>query len=360
MSVIFGWYSFKVKSYNAKDLELEEEKWKNSDFEIRQKVFHLFWLPFFSLGKVYALRKNGNLYDLPELIQSRLKAKKVKTPWYSFFLPIALITGLIGFGLFIYVAESIMKHKNHLRKKELYETSINEVENRMKDLKLNSYLRILSPNKNKSTHFLKLVDINDDVYNFQQYQVNHPKRSTEDYYWEKLTSDTISLTKNELNSAICADYDSLIDKKCGFNILGDSRKYVIDQIDFFDTPVIDGNIDWYFWHSERRRKFQYYNTLFTGYKKNLSWSFKLRFQNFGIPVDLVQINNIKNNVQWVDSLPIKFKSYEYLKDIYIKVNTFSDPDTLNFKSKFIFEDSLKNQYEYIVTGNQSWYEINRN
>ena len=37
-----------------------------------------------------------------------------------------------------------------------------------------------------------------------------------------------------------------------------------------------------------------------------------------------------------------------------------DPNTLKFESKFIFEDSLKNKYEYIVKGDKSWYEIIEN
>lgn len=160
MSVVFGWYSFKLKSYKAEDLELDEEKWTNSTFEIRQKVFHLFWLPLFSLGKVYGVRKNGDFFELPELLKARLKEKKTKTPWYSYFIPISLVVGLIGFGIFIYIAESVMKIQNHSREKELYEFSMIDVENKLVNIETNSYLRLVNMNNydKKSILFLKLVD----------------------------------------------------------------------------------------------------------------------------------------------------------------------------------------------------------
>lgn len=141
--------------------------------------------------------------------------------------------------------------------------------------------------------------------------------------------------------------------------MGDSQIYVVDQIDLFDEPVIDGDIDWDFWKTLRRRSFHYYNSRFTGNKNDRSWAFKLKFQNFGIPVDLIQIQNINNNIQWTDSLPIRFNSYEYLKDYYIQANSLTNPDTLKFKSKFIFQDSLKNKYEYIIKGDKSMYEVIR-
>ena len=361
MSVVFGWYSFKLKSYNAEDLELDKEQWADSVFEIRQKVFHLFWLPLFSLGKVYSVRKNGDLFELPEILKVKLKEKKVKTPWYSYFIPISLVVGLIGFSIFIYIAESVMKIQNHSREKELFEISMNDVKNKLVNLETNSYLRLVNMNNydKKSIKFLKLVDKNNLTYKFQLFKAVIPYYSEEIYYWKKLQQDTIILTQRQLNDIVCMDYDLFKERKCGLRILGDSQTYVVDQIEFFDEPVIDGDIDWDFWRPVRSRSFEYYNSRFTGYKNDRMWAFELTFQNFGVPVDLIQIQNITNNVQWIDSLPIRFNSYEYLKDYYIKANTLINPDTLKFKSKFIFQDSLKNKYEYIITGDKSMYEIIR-
>ena len=107
--------------------------------------------------------------------------------------------------------------------------------------------------------------------------------------------------------------------------------------------MIDGDIDWDFWKTIRIRKFYYYNTRYSGDRDNLSWFFKLKFQNFGVPVNLVEIKNVDNEINWLDSLPVSFDRYEYLKEVYIEGSTITKPDDLNFKSQFIFEDSFENK-----------------
>ncbi|KGO89895.1 hypothetical protein [Flavobacterium suncheonense] len=362
MRIAFGWYSFKVKSYSAKDLELDIEQWKDSSFEVRQKVFHLFWIPVFSLGKLYALKKQGKLYDLQENIVVKIRNKgRIRTPWYSFLLPILLIAIPIITGIYIYIAESIMKNNHYREDKKQYEIAITDVQNKLQKLSKNAYLRIINTEKpdNEKT-LLKLIDFNNNNYRFIIKKVRFPKNSNEKYYFEDFGIDTLTFTKNELQKAICTDYDIVKEyKPYGVRFFG-KEKYRIESIEYFDKPVIDGNIDWDFWNVIRKQKFQYYNSRFTGYKNERSWTFKLTFQNFGIPVNLIKIQNIENKIQWTDNLPIEFKSYEYLSDIYVQASTTSDPDTLKFKSKFIFEDSFKNKYEYIVKGDGAWYEIIRN
>lgn len=362
MSVVFGWYSFKLKTYKAEDLKIDNEKWNGSTFEIRQKVFHLFWLPLFSLGKVYGLRKNGELYDIPELLKYKLEEKNVKTPWYSYFIPITLIVGLIAFGIFMFIAESVGKYQRDSLDNDQYEIVINDVQNKLNHLETDSYLRLVNMNRfdKKSILFLKLIDKNNLNYKFQLHKAAIPYYSREEYYWETFIDDTITLTKSQLDDLVCKEYDLFKEKKCGSEILGDGQTYVIDQIEFFDGPVIDGNINWEFWRTLRRRNFSYYNSRFTGHKNDRSWAFKLKFQNFGAPVDLIQIQNIKNNVQWTDSLPMRINSYQYLKDYYIQAQVLTDPDTLQFESKFIFKDASNNKYEFIVKGDKSMYRISKN
>ena len=359
MKIAFGWYSFNLKSYSANDLALDIDEWRDSTFEVRQKVFHLFWIPVFSLGKIYAARKQGKLHDLPETVIGRIKEKgKVKTPWYSFLLPIlALLIPIIA-GVYIYIAESVMRHDSYQNDKEQYEAAITNVQTELQKLSLNAYLKLFNTEKpSDEIILLKLVKIKNNRYSFIIKKINFPQYEREKYFFEDIAADTLTFTKKQLQSAICRDYKIIKERKpYGVNFLG-NEKYVIEDIEYFDQPVIDGNIDWKFLDVIRPRKFHYYNSKFTGYKNERSWNFQLQFQNFGAPVNLVQIQNVENNLQWPDSLPKAFKTYEYLNVIYIQANTTSDPDTLKFKARFIFEDALKNKYEYIVKGNESWYEI---
>lgn len=82
--MIYGWYSFLIKCYTPAELNIIGENLEGITFEVRQKIFHLFWIPFFSIGKIYALRKNGELYNLTEDYVTLLKSySDAKTPWYS-------------------------------------------------------------------------------------------------------------------------------------------------------------------------------------------------------------------------------------------------------------------------------------
>lgn len=93
--ILFGWYSFLIRAYMLEELgiKIEDPTQKNMQVEVRQKCFHLFWIPFFGIGKIYALRKDGELYNLSPELENAIKKHMVhKTPWYTYtgFLLIAV------------------------------------------------------------------------------------------------------------------------------------------------------------------------------------------------------------------------------------------------------------------------------
>ena len=362
MAFVFGWYSFKIKSYSPQDLNLDTEEWSNTTFEVRQKVFHLFWLPFFSLGKVYARRKGGKLYDVPNAIIAAIKAKgKIRTPWYSFLLPILVATAFIGVGLFIPTAEYFMRRKSDKRDKEQYEVAINDVQQKLSHLTVNSYLRIVSKTKAESYKavFLKVVAIQGNTYKCLVMEATHPSDESEKYSWSRPTSDTLTFAKSDIQKAVCTDYEQFQKTEtCGFAFLGGNNIYVIDAIQYFDEPVIDGEIDWYFWDTLRQRDFQY-TERFTGFKNDRSWTITLNLQNFGVPAKLMKIKNLEGNIKWIDTLPLSFTPYEYLKEIPIQGSTTTDPAGLTFKSVLTFQDNNNKEYDYIVEGRPQFFTIKR-
>lgn len=99
MRIIFGWYNFKIRSFTSQELGIKNDEFVDVSFEIRQKIFHFFWIPFFGLGKTYSLKKGDYSFELPIEIKNLIKAQgKIRTPWYSF-------TGLllIPLGYIIYL-----------------------------------------------------------------------------------------------------------------------------------------------------------------------------------------------------------------------------------------------------------------
>lgn len=361
MTFVFGWYSFKLKSFTPKDLEINDDYWNNSTFEIRQKVFHIFWIPFFSIGKSYVEKKNGKKYDLPDNIISKIKQKTdVKTPWYSFLLLILALAIPLIVGIYIYIGESLLKHKNNKRDKELYNASITEIQKDLNEISLNAYVHITNTeklnNKEDGINFLKLVNIKGNSYEFQPLKMHFPKYPNEKYYFEKINQNTsVIITKEELQKAICKDYD-MFKKQLPFGVsFFKDGKYIITKIEYFDKPVITGEEDWRFWDIIRRTDFNYNRD----FREN-GTEITLNFQNFGESAELLEIKNKFNNIKWIDSLPIKFNKYQYLEEIPIKAIYNDQTNAIKFESVFVFKDSLNNKYKYIVEGDKNYYKVRKN
>ncbi|WP_394750667.1 hypothetical protein [Spongiimicrobium salis] len=100
--IVFGHNNFKIKSFSFRDLRIPQEPGAEGiDFQVRQRYFHLFWIPFFPIGKLYVVKKKGdsNYYEMPQDIKSRIQQQGVKTPWYSFaLLVLAFVGGIIFVG----------------------------------------------------------------------------------------------------------------------------------------------------------------------------------------------------------------------------------------------------------------------
>ena len=360
MKIAFGSYSFKLKSYVATDLQINPTDWQDTTFEVRQKVFHLFWIPFFSLGKFYVRRKHGKLFDLSNEIEEKIKIKaKIRTPWYSFLLPILLVAIPILAGIYIFLAESLMRYNSYNRDKELYENAITKFEFDLKNLKTNSYIRLyqstLGESNRNSIVLLKVIEINGNNLKYNAVQVHHPENQNEKYYFETLKKDTLTTTIPNLKKAICRDYKILKEFKVTGIEFFNNLKYIPISINYFDEPVLHGGItDWYFWNLIENPQYQYrcdnrgdFATLY------------FNFQNFGQSADLIEVQNIENNIKLNDSLPIRFPRYEYLKGVEIKAKIKNVQDDFNFKSIFNFKDSLNNKTSFIIEGNQNFFTITK-
>jgi hypothetical protein len=114
--ILFGWYSFLLKAYMLEELGIKvDDPTQHMQVEVRQRCFHLFWVPFFSLGKIYAFRKDGKLYNLTPELEATLRKHTVhKTPWYTY---IGFI--LVFFGFIFYNANE--KYEAYRSRKSLEE-----------------------------------------------------------------------------------------------------------------------------------------------------------------------------------------------------------------------------------------------
>lgn len=92
MLIVFGTYGFAIKKYTTDELGIRTESDTPINIEVRQKVFHIFYIPFFPISKSYAMRINDKLYELPAEHHATVDAQgAVKSPWYAFSIPILII-----------------------------------------------------------------------------------------------------------------------------------------------------------------------------------------------------------------------------------------------------------------------------
>ena len=77
-----------IDSFSLKDVGLSESS--DGIVEIRQKYFHLFWIPVFATGKDWLVHKASGTYDLSDKDISHIiyQTGNPKTPWYTFAVPI--------------------------------------------------------------------------------------------------------------------------------------------------------------------------------------------------------------------------------------------------------------------------------
>jgi hypothetical protein len=109
MRIVFGLYNINIKQYKPSDLGITDESLKDYTFAVKQRIFHIFWIPIFPVKKIYALVDRNNVayhatYDLKHVIK---QSEKVRTPWYSFALPILAIIIVAG----MWISDTIDQHR---------------------------------------------------------------------------------------------------------------------------------------------------------------------------------------------------------------------------------------------------------
>jgi len=121
MRIVFGHNNFLIKSYSPEELGIfNEQGGQGLKFQVRQRYAHLFWIPFFPIGKAWVIKKEGDesLYVMPEEIKSAIVSRHgtPRTPWYSF----ALILIGVAIWLFTLLGDAV-DHQNY--KDSFYNTA---------------------------------------------------------------------------------------------------------------------------------------------------------------------------------------------------------------------------------------------
>ena len=71
--IVYGWNSYLLKTVSLVELGIISNEQVDTKIEYRQKYFHLFFIPFFPIGRIWAVRQAGKLYDVNPDIKDRLQ-----------------------------------------------------------------------------------------------------------------------------------------------------------------------------------------------------------------------------------------------------------------------------------------------
>lgn len=331
MTFFFGWYSFKLKSYSASDLNIDSIDTIGVTFEIRQKCFHIFWIPFFSLGKVYVMRRNNELYEIPEAYTQLIKSKdKIRTPFYTYSILIILILSFAYDNL----SNRYINYTDYNNEKQAFVERVKLLDKQIENITTNDYLILRNVNDwNDDAVCLKVEEIRDSVIN--TLYINTPNESNPNSWMLRNTyrnlkyKDTTTLKLSSLKKYVCREFESYRNRIAydfkGYSIFDNTKKYVLHDIKHIkaDGPII---------------------------KIHAMYSNRIALLNYGDPVDLIEIINLENDIKWDKNLPLKIPTTK-TNNYYGSGKAFYTSENLNyssFKIKLKFRDSLNNNYFYTI------------
>ena len=292
--IVFGTYSFRIKSFDPKQFGIVDEEIGNNPIEVRQKCFHLFYIPCLGVGKVYVFRKGDELFTLSEEIIQRIKAKKrVRTPFYTFSAFIlAFLILFIDFATYEWNRSS-----SHSYYSDKHEQQMERNLRIIGELDTTHYIKLLSaqyPETDNGLYakvhsveknFIVIQELRTGLSAYREQKVSH---LIKDYYLKNkdhLRTDTITL--NDLKNAICMSYDSVFNRQAkGSDLFNNGKFYVIEYIERID----DGP------------------TLRVDYPSVYQSNIDLHISNFGGECQLVKIENIVGDIKWETQLPKKLKT----------------------------------------------------
>jgi hypothetical protein len=238
----FGIRSFRIKSFTPKELNLEQFDLQDYVIERRQRYFHIARIPVFGLGKIWRLRKDGELYKPDPLLLNLLDLCniKVKTPWYTYGFPIlAALVATIVFSV-ILIKDLSSNYKDNKEYKEKRELIINKIESPS----VFDYWKVENTDQHNDI-LLKVVKFDKEGLSFigleQQYSYNHDDWEIRREFSDTTIYDTIYVRKDSLMLAIKEDRTN---QTWNTGVFFGKNRCKIGSIIRIDKPFLIGEFNW--------------------------------------------------------------------------------------------------------------------
>ena len=287
--VFYGFRSFKIRSFSTKELGISQPGDLDYSIEARQQYFHLFHIPFFSLGKIWAIRKNDELLEIPAEYESAIQPlqTQIKTPWYTY-------SGLFLLLIVYLCYKGNLKYKRYVNRQEsiaYFNEQKTALDEKLNHLTTKDIITMHEPGKEYSSDpflYLKVEDIQNDVITVTPIlSTTKNELEIEQEYTKYINSTpSIKVSLKQLLLAYPKEYDSSNYYPLGrlaVDLLGNNKKYIVDDVvRHFGPNIIDHN---------------------TG---SFGHVIMMYLYNPGWPATITAIKTLQGDVDWSENINRKF------------------------------------------------------
>jgi hypothetical protein len=331
MRIVFGWNHFKLKSYNPAQLGFPDPTDTNISIELRQGYFHFFYIPFFSIGKKWNIRKGGKLYEVPATALEHIRRQSVsaKTPWYTFAGPILIVAGLAIYGF----SEQVEAVKADHNRENSFETKAAVLTQQLAKTDDHDYYRLTEKTVSGSNVLLKVTQVKDSNITFSMlttglsdYELS-PMKMQYLFALKGDAAEKVTISKQKMLASIPRKYQEA-DK--GTDLLDNGRLFTTREIYHLDGPLL---VDRH-----------------TGFENRTNLS--LDFLNQGWPGTLTKITNLSGDYKWTNHLPqvIATAQNDYDYNGQFHLNGTVQTSERKYKVELTMLDSLQKEHKYVVEG----------
>jgi hypothetical protein len=327
MSIVFGWNHFRIKSIDPYAAGLSQNVQPGYRIEVRQRYFHLFWIPCFSLGKKWALRKDNQLYEMPEPYMHVLRGRndlRVKTPWYTYAGP--LIAAFAGICYMI--SEKVDDYRSEQYYKKEFATAYQDNAIKFRKPSLDDYY-ILKPVTSYGDRYARITGL--DKNNIQLSYITtsasaySPAEIAKLFLEPSNTLASFTIGRGDSARLICNDYDKRNEFN-GLEINGDRVKYRVEKIFRLDGPILkDG-----------------------GYASYAANQIRMEVKNEGLNGTLTSVEKLEGNVEWlpVEAMPLNLPANKEF--MLVGEGNYNEP----YKVKLSFKSDDGRVIQYLLEGHE--------
>jgi hypothetical protein len=283
--IVFGWNSFRIRSFSPMEFGIFQKEALDINIEVRQAYFHVFWIPFFSLGKRWVIRRNNKLYELPAELKPHIKAVAIgiKTPWYTFTGLILTLVVCLGF-LIYNLNEDRMRHQ---REVAYFNADKSILDEKLTHITTKDFITLqeIREDWNDKPLFLKVEDIQGDSILVTPVESNSKKPMDVEREYNRYVNSTpsVKISNKQLGTTYPEVYDSSEFsryRKFAKNLLGDGKKYIVKDVVRQFGPIV----------------------ILDAYSGSNESDISIRLDNVGWPAIITDIKTLQGTIDWSQNI----------------------------------------------------------